>query len=159
MESIWLTESLVHGQLFSHGELQLGSPPGDYGEMRIYSGSSSSGKMTSVKEETYQIARALGAVSNSRVIANVDHRTVGLLPGEAMVAFADACVSSFTALEEDRGLLKVPNSSLMEVVNFHATSISAVTFFLFAFLIVLAFEYCHVTLHFDVQAMLLARGL
>ena len=64
MEPIRLIDSLVRGQLFGHGELRFGSHPEDYGEMRVYSGSSSSGEMTSAKEETYQIARALGAVSN-----------------------------------------------------------------------------------------------
>ena len=65
MESIWLADSLVHGQLFGHGELWFCSDPKDYGEIRVYSGSSSLGEITSVKEETYRIARALGSVLNS----------------------------------------------------------------------------------------------
>jgi hypothetical protein len=80
--------------------------------------------MTSVKEKTYRIARALEDVSNSRVITNVDHQTIGLLPGEAMIAFIDACAGSFVAPEVERDLLKVPSSSLVEAINFHATSVS-----------------------------------
>ena len=48
--------------------------------MWVYSGSSSSGEMKSAKEETYRIARSLGATSSSQVIANVDYHTIGLLP-------------------------------------------------------------------------------
>ena len=66
---------------------------------------------------------------NSRVIANVDHRTIGLLPDEAVVAFIDACAGLFIAPVVERDLLKVPNSSLVEMVNFHATTVSAITFF------------------------------
>ena len=133
MESIRLTDILVRGQLFGYVELRLGSRPEDYGEMRVYSGTTSSGEMTSAKEETYRIASALGAVSNSRVITNVDHRTIGLLPGKATVGFADACAGSVTALEMERDLLKVPNSSLVEAVNFHAASVSTRTFSLICF--------------------------
>jgi len=50
--------------------------------MRVYSRSTSFKEMNIAKEETYQIAHSLGATSNSRVIANVDYRTVGLLPGQ-----------------------------------------------------------------------------
>ena len=69
MESIRLTDSLIRGQLFGHGKLRLESRPEDYGEMRVYLGSSSLGEMTPAKEETYRIARVLGVPSNSRVIA------------------------------------------------------------------------------------------
>jgi hypothetical protein len=81
--------------------------------MRVYLGSSSSGEMSSAKEETYRIARSLGAALNSRVIANVDYRTVGLLPTPSAASFADACASSFSALEVERDLLKVSNLSLI----------------------------------------------
>ncbi|XP_066333146.1 uncharacterized protein [Miscanthus floridulus] len=57
-----------------------------------------------------------GAASGSRVIVNVDYRTVGLLPGKVAPDFADACVGSFMALEVERDLLRVPNSSLVEAV-------------------------------------------
>ena len=80
----------MRGQLFGHGELWLRSRSKDYGKMRVYLGSSSSSEMNSTKEESYQISRSLGAASNSRVIANVDHRIVGLLPGKVAADFADA---------------------------------------------------------------------
>ena len=92
--------------------------------MRVYSGSSSSSEMNFVKEETYQIARSLGSVLNSRVIANVDYHTIGLLPTPSMASFVDACAGSFSTPEVERDLLKVSNSSLIEAVNFHAASVS-----------------------------------
>ncbi|CAD6257024.1 unnamed protein product [Miscanthus lutarioriparius] len=90
-ESIWSSDSLVRGQLFGYGELWLRSRPEDYGEMRVYLGLSSSGEMSSVEEETYHIAHSLGAASSSRVITNVDHHTIGLLPNKVVAEFADAC--------------------------------------------------------------------
>ena len=93
--------------------------------MQVYSGSSSSGDMNSTKEETYRIARALGALSDSWVIANVDYHTISLLPDKTTTDFSNACVGSFSALEVERDLLKVPHSSLAEAVNFHAASVSA----------------------------------
>ena len=83
--------------------------------------------MTLTKEETYRIARALGLPSNSGVIAHVDYRTVGLMPDKAATDFVDSCAGSFSALEVERDLLKVPHASLAEAVNFHATSMSIVT--------------------------------
>ena len=65
MESIRLIDSLIHGQLFSHGELRLRSHHKEYGEMQVYLGLSSSGDMNSMKKETYRIARALGMPSDS----------------------------------------------------------------------------------------------
>ena len=96
--------------------------------MRVYSGSSSSSEMNSTKEETYQIARSLGAASTSRVIANVDHHMIGLLPNQNAASFGDACAGSFSAPEVERYLLKVPNSSLIEAVNFHVASVSGRVF-------------------------------
>ena len=96
--------------------------------MRVYLGSSSSGEMTSTKEETYWIARSLGVASNSRVIANVDYCMVGLLPNTSVASFAVACAGLFLAPEVERGLLKVPNPSLIEAVNFHAASVSELEF-------------------------------
>ena len=49
---------------------------------------------------------------------------VGLLPNQSVASFADACAGSFSAPEVERDLLKVPNLSLIEAVNFHATSVS-----------------------------------
>jgi hypothetical protein len=125
---IRLSDNLVCGRLFRHEELRLISWPEDYGEMRVYSGSSSSGEMNSAKEESYQIARSLGATSSSRVIANVDYCTIGLLPFPCGASFADACAGSFSAPEAERDLLKVPNASLIEAVNFHAASVSFLLF-------------------------------
>jgi hypothetical protein len=95
--------------------------------MQVYAGSNSSGEMSSANEETYRIVRALGVPSSSRVIANVDYCTIGLLPNKAMTDFTDACVGSFSALEVERDLLKVPHSSLANAVNFHAASVSVGT--------------------------------
>ena len=124
MESIRLSDSIVHGQFFGHRELRLRSRPEDYGEMRVYSGSSSSGEMNPAKEETYHIACSLGAASNSRVIANVDHHTVGLLLGKIVADFTNAYLGSFTAPEVERDLLRVPNLSLVEAGNFHSLNVS-----------------------------------
>ena len=96
--------------------------------MRVYSGLSSPGEMNSTKEETYRIARSLGAVSSSRVFANMDYRTINLLPNSGGASLADVCTGSFSALELERDLLKVPNSSLVDVVNFHAASVSGYVF-------------------------------
>jgi len=125
MESIRLIDSLIHGQLFSHGELRLRSHPKDYGEMQVYSGLSSSGDMNSTKKETYRIAHAIGMLSDSRVIANVDYHIIGLLPDKTAADFTNACARSFLASEVEKGLLKVPQSSLAEAVNFHAASVRA----------------------------------
>ena len=92
--------------------------------MRVYLGSSSSGEMNSTKQETYRIARSLGAASNSRVVTNMDYRTVGLLPNPSAASFIFACAGSFSAPKVERDLLKVPNLSLIEAVNFHAASVS-----------------------------------
>jgi hypothetical protein len=80
--------------------------------------------MTTAKEETCKLARALGAPSNSRIIANVDYRAVGLLPEKAAVDFADRCTGSFSAPEVKRDLLTVPHGSLTEAVNFHASGVN-----------------------------------
>jgi len=84
--------------------------------------------MNSTKEETYRIARSLGAVSSSRVIANVDCRTIGLLPNQSAASFAITCAGSFLAPELERDLLKVPNLSIVDAVNFHAASVSGYVF-------------------------------
>jgi hypothetical protein len=74
------------------------------------------------------IARSLGAASSSRVITNVDYHTVGLLPVPGGANYTDACAGSFSAPEVERDLLKVPNTSLIEEVNFHAASVSFILF-------------------------------
>ena len=58
------------------------------------------------------------------MVANIDYRTVGLLPNPSVTNFANARAGSFLAPKVERDLLKVPNSSLIEVVNFHAASVS-----------------------------------
>ena len=87
----------------------------------------------------------------------MDHRTIGLLPDEAVVAFIDACAGLFIAPVVERDLLKVPNSSLVEVVNFGAASVSAHAFALIYFLYFFTSRF--VISHLDLQAMLLAQGL
>ena len=104
-EYIRLSDNLVREKLFGHRELQLSSWPKDYGDMRVYSGSSSSSKMSSMKEQTYWIARSLGASSNSWVVANVDYRVVGLLPSPSTASFVDACSGSLSAPEVERDLI------------------------------------------------------
>jgi hypothetical protein len=123
-EHIRLSNDLFCGQLFGHGELRLSSRPEDYGDMRVYLGSSSSGKMNSGKKGTYQIARSLGSTSSFGVIANVDYHMIGLLPNPGAASFADTCAGSFMAPELERDLLKVPNLSLIDAVNFHVASVS-----------------------------------
>jgi hypothetical protein len=59
-EYIRLSDNLACGQLFFLRELRLSSCPEDYGDMRVYSGSSSSGEMNSAKEETYRLLKLLG---------------------------------------------------------------------------------------------------
>jgi len=128
VEYIRLSDNLVRGQLFGHGEPRLSSWLEDYGDMWVYLGSSSSSKMNSAKEETYRIARSLGAVSSSRVFANMDYRTINLLPNSGGASLADVCTGSFSALELERDLLKVPNSSHAYALNFHAASVSGYIF-------------------------------
>ena len=101
----------------------VGISPEDYGEIRVYSVSSSSGDVSSAKEETYRIA--LGAPSSSWVITNMDYHTIGVLTNKVVAGFADACAGSFSASEFERDLLKVPHSSLVEAMTFHAASVSA----------------------------------
>ena len=128
-----MSYDLVHGQLFGHEALQLSSRLEDYNDMRVYSGSRSSSEMNSTNEETYRIARSLGAASSSWVIGNVDYRTIGLLPNLGEASFTDACIGLFLAPELERDLLKVPNSSLIDVVNFHAASVSCYVFICICF--------------------------
>ena len=103
--------------------------------------------MNFAKEDTYQIACSLGAASSSQVIANVDYRMIGLLPNLGAASFADACVGSFLALELERDLLKVPNLSLVDVVNFHVASVSGYVFICIHFCrLLFAIRWFHVTL-------------
>ena len=88
----------------------------------------SSGKMSYAKEETYRIGHSLGAASRSRVIVNIDHYTIGLLPDRVTTDLADASTGSFTTPEVERELLKVSDSSLAEAVCFHAVSVSVHVF-------------------------------
>ena len=54
----------------------------------------------------------------------MDYRTIGLLLSLSEASFANACAGSFSARKVERDLLKVPNSSLIEAVNFHDASVS-----------------------------------
>jgi hypothetical protein len=71
---------MVEGQLLGFRHLLLAPKPGDYGEMRLYSGSGSSGEMDSAKEESYRIARSLGFLSDAQLACGFDFRNLGLLP-------------------------------------------------------------------------------
>lgn len=64
-ESIQLSQDMVEGRLLGFGRLILSPKPGDYGEMRFYAGSSSSGELDSLKEESYRLARSLGVLSDT----------------------------------------------------------------------------------------------
>lgn len=98
-EFICLEQSLLACQLFGHGELILRSLPSDYGEMLVYSGSSSSGEPDPVKEDTYRIARSLGSDSSARVVCNMDFHLIGFLPNKEASEFDAEYGSSFIALE------------------------------------------------------------
>lgn len=76
-----LRQGDLHGILFGHGELLLQSKPEDYGEMQVYSGSSSSSEMSLAKEETYRIDRSLGADSRSRVVGMWTFAALAYCPG------------------------------------------------------------------------------
>lgn len=52
-ECIRLTTENAGNCLLGFGKLVLDSRPGDYGKMRVYSGSSSSGKEDFIREESY----------------------------------------------------------------------------------------------------------
>jgi hypothetical protein len=69
----------------------------------------------------------------------MDYRIVGLLLDQGMARFADACAGAFSALEVERDLLKVPNSSLIEAVNFNAANVSGWVFACICF----AFYFLH----------------
>ena len=87
------------------------------------------------------------------------HRMIGLLPNQGVASFVDACVGSFSALELERDLLKVPNSSLIDAVNFHAASVSSYVFICICFAVYFlpcGSFMCRLRLS---QAMLLAWGL
>lgn len=77
-----------------------------------------------MKEETYRIARSLGSASHSRVIGNIDHRVIGLLPNKDGAKFADTYAVSVVAPEVQRDLLKVSDASLAEAMNYHAVNVS-----------------------------------
>ena len=58
---------------------------------------------------------------------------IGLLPNPSGASFTDVCAGSFLALELERDLLKVPNLSLVDDVNFHAASVSGDVFICICF--------------------------
>ena len=98
----------------------------------------------------------------------MDHRTVGRLPNQIASSFTNACTGSFLAPEVERDLFKVPNSSLIEAVNFHAASVSGRVFtcirFVALFLLAIAshgvFDFrrlCSWLGGFDIKGKLFAR--
>lgn len=116
---------MVDGRLLGFGRLVLGSKPGDYGEMRFYPGSSSSGELDSAKEESYRLARALGVPSDADLACGFNFRDLGLLPpeGAAGAKFSEYC-ARFRFPKVERDLLKVDDAKLVEASEYHMISVS-----------------------------------
>lgn len=119
---------MVWGVLFGHGALLLDSQPGDYGEVRVYSGGSSTDEMSPGREESYRISRSFGAESRARVVAKVDYTGAGLLPNRVGLDFAEKCSGSFVVPEAERDVIPAPASDLMDAINFHAITVRAFIF-------------------------------
>lgn len=119
-----LTSANARYHLMGHGELCLDLDEKDYGEMQVYSGSSSSSEGDFAREDTYRIARSLGMDSKARLVVHVNPTAAGLLPGREGAALAEACLGAFGAPELERDLLKSSDLELMEAASFHAISVS-----------------------------------
>lgn len=117
---------MVEGRLLRFGRLVLTPKPGDYGEMRFYSGSSSSGELDSAKEESYRIARSLGVPSDAELACGFNFRDIGLLPASSAAAakFSEFCGRSFRAPEVERDLIGESESKLVEANEYHLISVS-----------------------------------
>lgn len=116
---------MVHGVLFGHGPLVLDSRSDDYGEVCVYSDGSSPDEPSPAQEESYRIARSLGAASSAQVLAKVDYVEAGLLPGRLGLEFAEQCSSAFVAPEVECDVLSVSTPDLLDAINFHAISVSS----------------------------------
>ena len=125
-EAVRLTPSLAKGLLLGHGPLILGAKEGDYGEPCFYLGLSSSSEMDPVREESYRIARSLGAASEANLACGFNFRQIGILPSENSDAmkFAEHCQKAPVAPEMERDLLQVKDSTLAEAASFHQASVS-----------------------------------
>lgn len=100
------TGSLFRGILYGHVELDFDSHSSDYGEMVVYSGSSSSGDLDPARERSYSIARSLGFPADSRLVSKVKAKELGMLPPPLAVKVADECMDTFGWPEVERDLLK-----------------------------------------------------
>lgn len=105
----------------------LGAKEGDYGEPRFYSRLSSSGETNPVREESYRIARSLGATSEVNLACGFNFRKIGILPGENSNAakLAEQCHKALVTPKMERDLLEVRDSMLAEAASFHLASVSA----------------------------------
>lgn len=139
-ESIRLNQKMVDKQLLGYGRLVLGSKPRDYVEGRFCTGSSSSGELDSSREESYQLAHALGVSLDADLACGFNFREVGLLPPDTAAGskFAECC-SRFRALQVERDLLEVEDSKLVEASEYHLISVSCFVLFGFAIAFVLTF--------------------
>lgn len=103
--------------------MDLSVEPGDYGQPRFYSGSSSSGDTDPWKERSYKIARAL---SDTKLACGFNYRDVGILPDidQATAKFVDFCAQSHALPEMERDLLTVDSTNLAEASAYHQISVS-----------------------------------
>lgn len=115
---------MARGVLFGHGFLDLNSCSGGYGEMRVYSGGSTPDEMSPTREESYRIARSLGAESQARVVAIVNYFEAEMLPSREGLAFAEQCSGAYIVPEAERDLVSAPGSELLDTLNIHAISVS-----------------------------------
>jgi hypothetical protein len=71
---------------------------------------------------------------------NIDFRSVGLLPSQEAMDFAEKCSSAYIAPEVERDMLKAPNTELLDAINVHAVHVSFVFSVLFALLMRILFS-------------------
>jgi hypothetical protein len=126
-EFVGLRQRMVDGKLLGFGPVILGSKPGDYDRMRVYSGSSSSEDTNASREETYRVARSLGLASDSSLLSGVNYREVGVLPppGDASQRYQELCDKAFRMPEAERDLLTVDRSFLSSAMDVHLVNVSA----------------------------------
>lgn len=111
--------------MLGFGRLVLGSKPGDYGEMRFYTGSCSSSELDSTKEESYRLARALGVSSDADLACDFNFCDIGLLPPDRAKSekFSKYCFH-FHIPKVQRDLLEVEDAKLAEASEYHTISLS-----------------------------------
>jgi hypothetical protein len=100
---------LAKGLHLGHGPLILGAKEGDYGEPLFYLGLSLPGETDPAREESYRIARSLGAASKANLAYGFDFCQIGMLPGENSDAakFTEHCQKDLVTTEMERDLLHV----------------------------------------------------